>query len=188
MVVQEFYLPYEDTDISFRSYTQSDLHPAKPTLIFLHDALGCIKSWREFPRDLCALLNCHGVMYDRLGHGNSGALNQKRSIDYLESEACQILPFIIKQLNLESPVLVGCSDGATIALIYASRQNKCAGIISIAGHIKVEDITLEGIRSTIRKLQSPGPLQRLRDLHGEKTEKVIKTYISLNSQIMKKKH
>jgi pimeloyl-ACP methyl ester carboxylesterase len=173
MIVGERYLAYQEAEISIRTYTHIDQRSSAPTFVFLHDALGCIKSWRDFPESLCRALQYNGVVYDRLGHGKSSSVVKERPLDYLDREAKEILPFIIKELKVEKPILVGCSDGATMALLYGTLNRKCTGIVSIAGHIKVEEITLEGIKKNISKLQSTAYLRRLQDLHGDKAEKLL---------------
>ena len=118
-----------------------------PTLIFLHDSLGCIKTWRDFPKQLAQKAECNHVIYDRLGHGESSLDPNMpdRGQDYLHKEA-EILIEIVAQLKISKPILFGHSDGASIALIAAAKLPDFLGIILEAPHIFVEDITLDGIR------------------------------------------
>ena len=118
-------------------------------LLFLHDALGCSESWKDFPSTLCEKMGSVGFTYDRLGHGKSEATIAKWSKGYLQAEA-DFLKKIITTQNLKSVVLIGSSDGGSIALLYAAKYQDCEAIISIAGHSKVEEATTAGIRITIQ--------------------------------------
>ena len=146
-----------------------------PTLIFLHDSLGCIKTWRDFPERLAQKTGCNYLVYDRLGYGESsqGADVLKRGKDYLEIEA-EILNDMIKQLKISKPILFGHSDGASIALTAASKSNNnILGIIVEAAHIFVEEITLEGIQK-VKKNYPDGKLrEKLLRYHGSKTDDVF---------------
>lgn len=179
MIVKEFDLTYEEAEIHMETYTHMNQQSTHPTFIFLHDALGCIEAWKSFPHNLCKSLHFNGIAYDRFGHGKSARVEAERPLDYLAKEAKHILPFIINQLKITKPILVGCSDGASIAMLYGAFDKSCARIISIGGHMKVEDITIEGIRNQLNKLQSEVYLQKLRKLHGNKTEKLIHDWSSV---------
>lgn len=135
-------------------------------LLFLHDALGCSESWKDFPSTLCEKMGSVGFTYDRLGHGKSEATIAKWSKGYLEAEA-DFLKKIITTQNLKNVVLIGSSDGGSIALLYAAKYQDCEAIISIAGHSKVEETTTAGIRSTIQN--SEKIISQLKKYHGDKT-------------------
>jgi pimeloyl-ACP methyl ester carboxylesterase len=132
-----------------------------PTLLFLHDSFGCIRTWRDFPSLLAQQTNCNYLIYDRLGYGASSpdptALDRKN--DYLEKEA-DILNRMITELGIANPILFGHSDGGSIALIAASKENSLIkGILVEAAHIFVEEITLAGIRQAKEDYQN-GSLRR----------------------------
>ena len=115
--------------------------PASPTLVFLHDALGSVAQWRGFPLKLALRSGLNAVVYDRCGHGESGPLLQTRNKEYLHREALETLPELLQQLEIQRPILIGHSDGGTIALIYAAYHQTMA-IITEAAHAFVEEITL----------------------------------------------
>jgi pimeloyl-ACP methyl ester carboxylesterase len=135
-------------------------------LLFLHDALGCSESWKGFPSTLCEEMGSVGFTYDRLGHGKSAATTAKWSKGYLEAEA-DFLKKIITTQNLKNIVLIGSSDGGSIALLYAAKYKDCAAIVSIAGHSKVEEVTTGGIRNTMQ--YSEKIIHQLKKYHGDKT-------------------
>lgn len=142
------------------------------TLVFLHDALGCITSWKDFPERLCKALHMNGMIYDRKGHGRSDISTEERTVGYLEKEALEVLPSVLKQLGTKKPILIGSSDGGSIALVYGAKY-PVEAIVSIAGHSKVEPITLEGIRDSIVVLKTPPLFQKLERLHGSKAKKLL---------------
>src|SRR5688500_15839784 len=98
---------------------QSDPFPNSPTIIFLHDSLGCVQLWRDFPQKLCAAVKCNMLIYDRQGYGRSSSLpTDYRTTDYLEKEADVLHDLLIK-LGRTNVILFGHSDGGSIALIAA---------------------------------------------------------------------
>lgn len=126
-------------------------HPVagQPPLVFLHEGLGCIAMWRDFPQRVADATGCAVVVYSRYGHGKSAPLAQARRGDYLHDEALNALPEFLARLELERPLLFGHSDGASIALIHASAGHPVSGLIVEAPHVMVEDITLAGIAATV---------------------------------------
>ncbi len=139
--------------------------PSKPVensvVVFLHDALGSIGQWKKFPEELCSRLNLRGLIIERRGHGKSKGIIEKRDKDYLEKEA-GILSEVLSQLNVANPILIGFSDGASIALLYAS-QFRIRGGIAIAPHTFVEPQTVKGIKMAL--LGEKGTLEKLKKYH-----------------------
>lgn len=126
--------------------------PHAPLLIFLHEGLGSIAMWRDFPDRACAQLNCAGLVYSRYGYGQSTPRPhaEKWPPDYLHHQALHVLPALLRALNIDArrdkPILFGHSDGGTIALLYAAHyRDAVAGIMVAAPHIFVEDLTIAGI-------------------------------------------
>jgi len=140
-------------------------------LVFLHEALGSIQQWKSFPQDLCNALQLNGIIYEREGYGNSSPLQKKRDEHYLHDYALKELPELLeKVLSPEKKViLVGHSDGGTIALLFAAKfPQKVKAIVSMAAHVIVEKETLAGIEPAIQAFEA-GKLDGLRRFHGEKT-------------------
>ena len=93
--------------------------PSRPTLVFLHEGLGSVSLWKDFPASVAAATGCPVVVYSRYGYGQSDLLEAPFAVDYMHREALETLPDLLAELAVERPVLVGHSDGASIALIYA---------------------------------------------------------------------
>lgn len=150
---------------------------AEPVLVFLHEGLGCTAMWKDFPARLCALTGCEGLVYDRLGYGQSAALRGGRSVHYLHQYALVELPQVLAQLPGARPyVMVGHSDGGSIALIHAAAQPPgLLGVVTEAAHVFVEDVTLAGIREA-RLAYGAGKLRGLERYHGAKTEQIFKAW------------
>jgi pimeloyl-ACP methyl ester carboxylesterase len=119
---------------------------AAPTLILLHEGLGSLALWRDFPVRLAEATGAAVLTYSRLGYGKSAPLTQKRRVDYMHVEALEILPALREALALPAPILVGHSDGASIALIHAGADRwPVRGLILEAPHVFVEDVTVASI-------------------------------------------
>lgn len=112
-------------------------------LVFLHEGLGSIELWRSFPSDVTAAVGAAGLVYDRRGHGRSSPMSKARSITYLH-EAADEVASVVASFDIERPILVGHSDGATIALIHATRH-PVSGLVLIAPHVYVEAAATCGI-------------------------------------------
>ncbi|MFN8346959.1 MAG: alpha/beta hydrolase [Spirosomataceae bacterium] len=149
----------------------------RPTLIFLHDSLGCIELWRDFPEQLGGATHCNVLVYDRQGYGKSSPFdNTDRNSNYLEVEA-DVLHWLMEALSIPSAFLFGHSDGGSIALIAAAKYpEKIKGVITEGAHIFVEDITLKGIHEAVEAFQNTNLRQRLMKYHGEKTEAVVRAW------------
>lgn len=156
-----------------------------PTIVFLHDSLGCVKLWRDFPEKLGNQSNCNILIYDREGHGKSSPFSiTERSKNYLE-EGADTLQEIIELLNLNQIILFGHSDGATISLWYAAKYPKFVIATIVEGvHVFVEEETLQGIREAKKAVETSNLTERVAKYHGEKTEMLFKlwmeTWLNLN--------
>lgn len=127
-------------------FVQPPAAAAGADLVMLHEGLGSISMWREFPEQLARATGCRTLVYSRQGYGRSSPLDAPRQVDYMHDEARVGLPIVLKELGIRRPVLFGHSDGASIALIYAAKPgSEVAGIIALAPHVKVEDLTIQGI-------------------------------------------
>jgi pimeloyl-ACP methyl ester carboxylesterase len=141
------------------------------TLIFLHEGLGCISQWRDFPLAVSLATRLPAVIYERRGYGNADPLDAPRSARYLHEEALQSLPEVLRQLQIDDAILIGHSDGGSIALIFAAVwPEKVRGIITEAAHVFVEEVTLAGIREAVRIYTSTDLPDRLSRHHGSNTE------------------
>ena len=150
----------------------------RPTIIFLHDSLGSVKLWRDFPEQLAKASNCNALVYDREGHGESSPFNiTKRPKNYL-SLGADTLHQIIQKLSLKDIILFGHSDGATIALHYAAKYpNRLIATIVEGVHVFVEEETLNGIKEAKLATETTNLAARVAKYHGEKTEMLFKLWI-----------
>jgi len=148
-----------------------------PTIVFLHDSLGCIELWRDFPMKLAEATRCNVLIYDRLGYGKSAPmLTHERPNDYMELEA-DVLNELLIALKIENAILFGHSDGGTISLIMASKYpERINAIIVEAGHIFVEDVTLQGIFEAIKNYENTNLSERLHKYHGSKTDTIFRAW------------
>ena len=119
---------------------------ARNTLVLLHEGLGSIAMWRDFPQRLAHATQSSVLVYSRHGYGNSDALETRRGVAYMHDEALVTLPQFLEALSIERPLLVGHSDGGSVALIHAGGSGRAvAGVVTIAAHVIVEDISVASI-------------------------------------------
>lgn len=144
---------------------------AGTALVFLHEGLGSIGQWRDFPEALCRAAGLPGLVYDRLGYGGSDPLPGKRRTEYLHEEAFNSLPEVLQRSGIRKAFLVGHSDGGSIALLFAAvHPQMTAAIITEAAHVFVEDVTIAGIREVVRAYEKGGLKEKLARYHGGNTE------------------
>ncbi len=143
---------------------------SNPVAVFLHEGLGCIEMWRDFPEKLCQATGISGLIYERKGYGGSDKFKGRWHKDYLEHEA-RYLPEILDACGIDSAILIGHSDGGSIALIAAALYpERISAIITEAAHIFVEDITLSGIRETVAAFKTTNLKEKLARYHQDNTE------------------
>jgi len=149
----------------------------RPTAVFLHDALGSVSLWRDFPDRLCSALGCEGLVFDRLGFGKSDPWPRTPDHRFLEVEARERLPEVLRQAGVERPLLFGHSDGGSIALLHAAAfPSRPAAVVSIAAHVMVEDATLGGIDAAVEAWRTTDLPARLARHHGGKAEAVFRAW------------
>jgi pimeloyl-ACP methyl ester carboxylesterase len=126
--------------------------PARPLIVFLHEGLGSVSMWRDFPQRLCEAAHCRGLVYSRPGYGRSTprAADEHWGPDFMHRQALQVLPALLRALGVdtahEQPWLFGHSDGGSIALLFAAHfAAQVAGTIVLAPHILVEDLSVASI-------------------------------------------
>lgn len=143
-----------------------------PTLIFLHEGLGCTAMWKDFPKAVVEKTGLNGFVYDRIGYGKSDLASNKRDENYLHNEAYIYLPEIINMAGLKDVILIGHSDGGSIALLYASKY-PVGALVTEAAHVFVEDITISGIKEAVKIYETTDLKEKLKKYHGEKTQRVF---------------
>jgi pimeloyl-ACP methyl ester carboxylesterase len=137
----------------------------KPWLVFLHEGLGCVSLWRDFPDKIARQVGCPALVYSRLGYGRSAPLDCARTPRFMHDEALQVLPEVLRALGIVQPFLIGHSDGASIALIHAG-QFPVRGVVAMAPHVMVEDVSVASIEKVRASyMASPELKQRLSKHH-----------------------
>jgi len=139
---------------------------AEPAVVLLHEGLGSVRLWRQFPADLHAATGRRVIAFSRFGHGRSEPPPQPRTPAFFHAEALEVLPEVLGQLGAETPVLVGHSDGASIALIHAGRHPVTA-LVLMAPHVVVEEIGLAEIRETRRRYVEGDLRERMARHHDD---------------------
>ena len=151
------------------------LPPAADTgrapIVFLHEGLGSVAMWRDWPARVCADSGRAGVVYSRRGYGRSEPIPDVRGAgrlkpDYMHREALEVLPALLAALDIDTPVLLGHSDGATIALLYASHF-PLAACIAMAPHVIVEDESVRSIEQARQAYEGGGLRERLQRYHAD---------------------
>jgi pimeloyl-ACP methyl ester carboxylesterase len=118
----------------------------RPTLVFLHEGLGSVSLWKRFPDSVAEATGCPALVYSRYGYGKSEPLDAPRGVDYMHREALQALPDLLARLEVARPILIGHSDGASIALIHAGADRwPVRGVVAMAPHVFVEDLSVASI-------------------------------------------
>ena len=142
--------------------------PGLPPLVLLHEGLGSVALWRDFPQLLAEATGAEVVAYSRRGYGRSDKLAAPNTVDYMHDEARIVLPELLQQLKLERPVLIGHSDGGSIALVYAgSTFAPLSGLILMAPHVFVEDITITSIAAAKVAYETTDLATRLGRYHDD---------------------
>jgi len=140
---------------------------AGPTLVFLHEGLGSISQWRDFPARIARATGLPAVVYARYGHGQSDVLEQPHGVDFMHREALEFLPEFLRALGIARPLLIGHSDGASIALIYAGAGHPLEALVAMAPHVFVEDISIAGITAAKRTFESADLRDKLARHHRD---------------------
>ncbi|PNU21040.1 alpha/beta hydrolase [Geothermobacter hydrogeniphilus] len=143
-----------------------------PTLVFLHEGLGCVAMWKDFPLQVARLTGCRVLVYSRAGYGRSDSCPLPRPLSFMHDEGLRVLPKVLTAAEIERAVLVGHSDGASIALIHAGglADPRLRGLILMAPHVFVEDLTLAGIRAAQAAWQTTDLREKLARYHGDNVD------------------
>ena len=142
--------------------------PGRPTLVFLHEGLGSVAMWRDFPARVARATKLGAVVYSRLGYGRSEPLREPRTARYLHDEAEIVLPEFLDRLEIERPILIGHSDGGSIALIHAGiAARPPVAVVTLAAHVLVEDISVASIAAAREKFETTDVRAKLARHHAD---------------------
>lgn len=138
------------------------------TLVFLHEGLGSIRQWRDFPEKVAAATGCRALVYDRYGYGQSDVLaERKRDVRFMHDEALRALPELLKNLEIEAPLLIGHSDGASIALIHAGAGHAVRAVVAMAPHVFIEPLCLKSIDAAAQQFETTDFGEKLGRYHRD---------------------
>ena len=147
-------------------------HP--PTLVFLHEGLGSVAMWRGFPQKVCDAVGAAGIVYSRPGYGRSTPrdTHERWGLDFMHRQAHELLPALLDALQVDRdrrpPWLIGHSDGGSIALLHAARfAQRVAGVVAMAPHLFVEDVSIASIQQARHHYEHTDLRQRLARYHDD---------------------
>ncbi|CAJ0822502.1 2-succinyl-6-hydroxy-2, 4-cyclohexadiene-1-carboxylate synthase [Ralstonia flaminis] len=150
-----------------------------PPIVLLHDSLGCVELWRDFPQRLAQATGRAVIAYDRLGFGQSDPHRGPIGADFIRQEAHTGFSALIDQLGVERFIAFGHSVGGGMAVsIAAAYPDRCVGLITESAQAFVEAQTREGIRTAQAQFAEPGQMSRLERYHGDKAHWVLDAWVS----------
>lgn len=144
-----------------------------PTVVFLHEGLGCVDMWRDFPARVAAATGCAVVVYSRAGYGRSTPVPLPRPLSYMTREGIEVLPRLLKKLGLDKVILVGHSDGGSISIVHAGCQAVhpgLMGVILMAPHVFNEELCVASIREAKIAFETGDLRARLKKYHGNNVD------------------
>jgi pimeloyl-ACP methyl ester carboxylesterase len=145
---------------------REEIPGGEPALVFLHEGLGSVALWRDFPARLAQATGRRALLYSRAGHGHSPLPDADRAPRFMHDEALDVLPGLLEEAGIREPILVGHSDGASIALIHASRH-PVSGLVLLAPHVFVEDISVASIAEARDTFESTDLRDRMARYHDD---------------------
>lgn len=169
-----FFINAHCKQLRLRRIGPGEAHATRPPLLFLHEGLGCIEMWKDFPARLCDAVGSPGILYDRLGYGGSEPSSGIWPRDYLVREATEYLPAVLDVCGADRVIPVGHSDGGTIALLAAALiPGRIEAVITEAAHIFIEEITIRSIRAAVSTYERTNLREKLANYHGDKADAVF---------------
>ncbi len=142
-----------------------------PTLIFIHEGLGCVRMWKDFPKKLSELTGCPAFVYSRFGYGKSDPSPLPWKMNFMHMEALKILPQILQCARIKEYLLIGHSDGGSISIIFAGSPHSkgLKGVITEAAHVFCEPVTVKSIQQAKINYHRHNLKQGLEKYHGRQT-------------------
>jgi pimeloyl-ACP methyl ester carboxylesterase len=143
-----------------------------PTVIMLHEGLGCVSTWRDFPERVAEATGLGVFVYSRAGYGGSSPCELPRPLTYMHDEALETLPRVLDAIGFRQGILLGHSDGASIATIYAGEydDSRILGAVLLAPHFFTEDSGMLAIGEARDRFENSNLRERLARHHGENTD------------------
>ena len=149
-----------------------DVDDGKPVLVFLHEGLGCIALWRDFPETLCRELGLRGFVYSRAGYGGSEPCDLPRPVSFMHHEGQVVVPQVLDAAGIKKAILIGHSDGGSITLVHAGSDTsgRICALVTLAAHVFNEDISVKSIQAAKVAYDEGDLRQRLQKYHGHNVD------------------
>ncbi len=154
-------------EVQYTAQLNAEYPDNTPVIVLLHEGLGCVELWRQFPQLLCERTHCPVVAYSRAGYGSSDPVALPRPLDYMTREAIDVLPVVLDAIGARRYILAGHSDGATIAAVNAGSTTdyRVRGLVLLAPHFFTEPKAVAAIQKTRDQYQSGDLRERLARYH-----------------------
>ena len=174
----DHWIPQPEGRLFAREWRAAGTGDAQPPLVLLHDWLGSVELWRDFPELLARDTGRRVVAYDRAGFGLSNARVTRPSFDFIVEEATTWFPIVRRHLGIDHFAVLGHSVGGGMAVNIAARHSdSCTALVTIAAQAFVEDRTLAGLREARVSFAAPGAMARLARYHGDKAAWVLSAWL-----------
>ena len=176
--MQQFFCELRDgTMLECKSFGPSN--PGDPTLIFLHEGVGCVDLWKNFPQQLSLATGLRSICYSRAGYGRSSSVSWPRPVTYMHNEALAVLPEILEKLEIRDAILFGHSDGASISLIHAGGcpDSPVRAMIIEAPHVVIEELTVHSIADLSERYERGDIRARLERYHGANVDCAFRGFV-----------
>ena len=174
MLIRDLSMPYLNIDAKHLDYAWFGPPPQNTTtLVLLHEGLGSVALWRDFPQRLAATTGLPVFVYSRLGFGQSDSGPSRVAVNYMHDHALDELPKILHAMDIERHALIGHSDGGSIAIIYAGSERadqRLAGLVLVAPHVFVEPVSVASIAATAEEYKRGDLRQKMQRYHGQNTD------------------
>jgi len=169
IITNDHWIDFPSGRLFARQWQPEAADPALAPIVLLHDSLGCVELWRDFPAQLAAATGRRVLAYDRLGFGRSDARSGRPSTAFIAEEAATTWPAVRAQLGIGRFVVVGHSVGGGMAVeIAAHAGGDCTALVTMAAQAFVEDRTIAGLRVAQAQFADPAQVERLARYHGDK--------------------
>jgi pimeloyl-ACP methyl ester carboxylesterase len=167
MLAHEGFLSIDEMRLEYRLYGET--LSRSPTIVMVHEGLGSIRTWGDFPRRLSEVIGASVLVYSREGYGSSPLTQTELPLDYIRQHALKVLPRILDEIEFAGGILLGHSDGASMVAAYAGTIDdpRIGGLVLMAPHFCVEDETLVEIRNAKVAFESSNLRQRLSRYHAD---------------------
>ena len=172
VIALDHWIPTGKGAVFARSWAAEDA--SGPPVILLHNSLGCVALWRDFPAHLAASTHRQVIAYDRLGFGRSDPQTEPLPMRFIGDGAQEVFKSVRTHFNVDRFVVLGHSVGGGMAIgCAATYADACAGVITLAAQVCVDEQVLSGIRIAKAQFAQPGQIDRLKKHHGEKAQWVL---------------